>query len=100
MAGKGCNHTENSQIVSIGAISTSTYHTKQLNAYPSSLPSLFVNYIWLSACPRKIELVKDHLNTHGCLTGLRNKPQKKHLGQFLATLAICLNCLLMCAAVM
>ena len=28
----------------------------------------------------KIELViiKDHPNTHGCLTSLRNKPQKKY----------------------
>ena len=76
MAGKVYIHTENSQIVSIGAISTSTYHTKQLNAYPSSPASLFVNYNWLSACPMKTELVKDHPNTHERLTGLRNKLQK------------------------
>ena len=80
MAGKGCIHTENSQIVvSIDAISTSTYHTKQLNAYPSSLARFFVSYNWLSACPMKIELVKDHPNTHGRLTGLRNKLQKNIL---------------------
>ena len=96
-AGKGCIHTENSQIVSIGAISTSTY---QLDAYPSSSASLFVNYSWLSACPRKIKLVQDHPNTHWCLTSLRNKPQKYHLEQFLAPLSIYLNCLLKCAAVM
>ena len=72
VAGKSCIHTENSHIASIGAISTSTYHTKQLNAYPTSSASVFVNYNWLLACPRKIELVKDHPNTHGHLTSLRN----------------------------
>ena len=82
MAGKGCIHTENSQIVSTGAISTSAYHTKQLNAYASSPASLFVSYNWFSTCPMKIELVKDHPNTHGHLTGLRNKLQKNILDNF------------------
>ena len=82
VAGKGCIHTENSQIASIGAISTSTYHTKQLNAYPTSSASVFVNYSWLLACPRKIELVKDHPNTHGHLTSSETSHRKNILGTF------------------
>ena len=50
VAGKGYINTENSQIVSIGAIYTSTYHTKQLNPWPNSSVSRMVNYRQLSAC--------------------------------------------------
>ena len=48
VAGKGYVNTENSQMVSIGAIFTSTYHTKQLNPWPNSLASCVVNYSWVS----------------------------------------------------
>ena len=35
VAGKGYINTENSQMVSVGAIYTFTYHTKQLNPWPN-----------------------------------------------------------------
>ena len=43
-------NTKNSQMTSIGVITTSTYHTKQLNPWPNSSPSHVVNYSQLSAC--------------------------------------------------
>ena len=55
-----------------------THHTK---LWPNSPPSLVVIYSWQSAYPGEMEPVKDHLSSHGCLTKLRNKPQKKQPGQ-------------------
>ena len=48
-------YNENSQMVSIGAIFTSTYQTKLLNPRPNSSASHVMNYSWLSACLGVIE---------------------------------------------
>ena len=77
-------NTENSQMTSIGAIFSYTYHTKQLNPWQNSSSSRVVNYNQLSACPWEMEEFKDHPSTRGCLTSLRNKPQQKQPGQFSA----------------
>ena len=61
---------------------TSTYHTKQLNPWPNPSANRVVNYSWLSIYPGEMEPLKDHLNTRGCLTNLRNKPQQSSLGNF------------------
>ena len=50
VAGKSSVFTKTSQMASIGAIFTSTDHTKQLNPWPNSPASRVVNYSWLSAC--------------------------------------------------
>ena len=50
VAGKGYVNSENSQMASIGAIFTSTYHTKQLNPWTNSSASHVINYSYLSAC--------------------------------------------------
>ena len=60
-------------MASVGAIFTSTYHTKQLNPWPTLLASCVVIYIWLSAYPGEVEPFIDHLSTYGHLTNLRNK---------------------------
>ena len=52
VGGKGCIHTENSQMTFIGATITSTYHIKQLNPWPNSLANRVVNYSRVSACTR------------------------------------------------
>ena len=75
--GKGYVNAENSQIVSLGAILTSTYHTKQLNLWPNSSASCVVNYNQQSACQGEMEPFEDHPSTHGHLTSLRNKPHQK-----------------------
>ena len=54
MEGKDYVFTKNSQMASIGAIFTSTCHTKQLNSWPNSSVSRMVNHIWLSACQGKM----------------------------------------------
>ena len=77
--GKGCVNTENSQMASIGTIFTSTYHTKQLNPWSNSSASRVVNYGQLPAYQRNMEPFEEHPSTHGCLTSLRNKPQKSNL---------------------
>ena len=41
---KGLVNSENSQMTSIGAIFTFTYHTKQLNPWANSLASRVVNH--------------------------------------------------------
>ena len=48
----------------------------------------FGDYSWLSACPGYMEPFKDHTNTHGCLTSLRNKPQQKQSGQLSASMLV------------
>ena len=72
-AGKHSVKTENSQMVSIGAIFSSTCHIKQLNSWPNASNSCVANYSWLSAYPGKMKPFKDHTRTCGCLTSLRNK---------------------------
>ena len=80
VVGKGYVNTENNQMASTDAIFTSTYHTKQLNPWPNSSASHVVNYSWLSVCQGEVETFENHPSTHGCLTSLRNRPQRKQLG--------------------
>ena len=75
VAGKGYVFTKNSQMTSIGAIFTSTCHTKQLNPWPNSSVSCVVIHSWLSAYQGKMGPFEGHLNTHGHQTGLRKKPE-------------------------
>ena len=81
VVGKGYINTENSQVASIGAIFTSTYHTKQLNPWPNSSASCVVYYSQLSACQGKMEQFEDHPSDCRCLISLRNKLQQKQPGQ-------------------
>ena len=85
VAGKGYVFTRTSQMTSIGTIFTTTYHRKQLNPMPNSSASRVVNYRWLTAYQGDMwQPFKGDPSTRGCLTGLRNKPQQKHLGQLSA----------------
>ena len=74
-----------SQMTSIGAIFTSTCHTKQLNSWPNSSASRVVIQSQLSACQGKMGPFKGHLSTHGHpsthghQTGLRKRPECKQL---------------------
>ena len=77
VVGKGYVFTKTSQMASIGAIFTSTYHTEQLNPWPNLSASRVVNYSWLSACQGDMEPFEGDLSTRGHLTSLRNKPQQK-----------------------
>ena len=86
MTGKGYVFTKTSQMASIGAVFTSTYHTKQLNPWPNSSASRVVNYSWLSACQGDMEPFEGNPSTHGCLTSLRNKPQQKQPRQLSASI--------------
>ena len=71
-------------MASIGAIFSSTYHTKQLNPWPNSSASHVVVYSWLSGCPCRgdgaIQRSPEHLRMSD--TNLRNKPQQNQLGNF------------------
>ena len=82
VAGKGYVFTKTSQMASIGVIFTSTYHAKQLNPWPNSLPSRVVNYSQLSACQWDMQPFEGDPYTRGRLTSLRNKPQQNSLGNF------------------
>ena len=84
VASKGYINIANNQMVFIGAIFTSIYHTKQLNPWPNSLSSSVVNYTQFSACQGDLEPFEDHPSTRGYLTSLRNKPQLKLSGQLSA----------------
>ena len=64
--------TSNS-INSLVPLSAAHITQKQLNQWPTSLVSLVVVYIWLSACQRKMEPLNDHPNTHEHLTSLTIK---------------------------
>ena len=77
--------TKNSQMVSIGAIFTSTYHRKQLNPRPNSSASVVVNYSQLSACQGDMEPLEGYQSTCGHLTSLKNQPQQKQPGQLSAS---------------
>ena len=90
MAGKGFVNTEGSQMVSFDAIFSSMYHTKQLNAWPSSSVSHVVIYSWLYVCPGEMEPFKDHLNTQGLSDNLQKQATAKAIS---APCNTCLNCL-------
>ena len=85
VAGKGYVFTKTSLMASIGAIFTSTYHTKQLNPWPNSSASCVVNYSRLSACQGDMEPFEGDLSTRERLTSLRNKPQQKQPRQLSAS---------------
>ena len=72
MAGKSYVFTKTSQMASIGAIFTSTYHTKKLNPWPNSSVSGVVNYSHLSSCQGDMEPFEGDLSTRGHLINLRN----------------------------
>ena len=59
VAGTSYVHTKNSQMMSTGAIFTSTYHTQQLNAWPSSSAGRLVNYSQQMTCSGEMEPFKD-----------------------------------------
>ena len=77
-----------SQMTSIGAIVTSTCHTKQLNSWPNSSASHVVIQSQLSACQGKMGPFKIHLSTRH-QTGLRTRPECKQTVQSSAILNIC-----------
>ena len=77
VVGKGYVFAKTIQMVSIGAIFTSTYCTKQLNPWPNSSASHVVNYSRLSACQGDMDPFEGNPSTRGHLTSLRNKPQQK-----------------------
>ena len=68
MAGKGCVVTKTSQMASIGAIFTTTYHTKQLNPWPKSPVSHAVKYSQPSACQGDMQPFEGNVSTCGRLT--------------------------------
>ena len=70
VAGKSSVNTVYSQIALIVAILSYTYHTKQLNPWPTCC---VVVYCWLSTHPGKIKLLKVHPSICAHLTSLRNK---------------------------
>ena len=86
VAGKGYVFIKTSQMAFIGVIFTDTYHTKQLNPWPNSSASLVMNYSWLSVYQGDVEPFEGDLNTRGCLTSLRNKPQQKQPEQLSASI--------------
>ena len=90
--GKGSVNTENSQMVSVDAIFTSTYHTKQVDPWPNSSASRVMNCHWHSACPEEMEPFKEHPSTCGCLITLKNKPQQKQPGQISVPINTYLSC--------
>ena len=82
VVGKSYAFTKTSQMASTGVIFTSTYHTKHLNPWPSSLASHVVNYSHLSSCPGNMELFEGDLSTCVRLTSFSTKPQQSSLGNF------------------
>ena len=86
MAGKDYIFTKIRQKASIGAIFTTTYHTKKLNPWPNSSVSHVVNYSQLSAYQGDMEPFEGNPSTRGHLTSLRNKPQQKEPGQLSASI--------------
>ena len=84
VAGKGYVFTKNREMTTIGAIFTSTCHTKQLNPWPNSSASRVVIHSRLSACQRKMGPFKGYPSTRGHQTGLRIRPERKQTVQLLA----------------
>ena len=76
--------TKNREMTTIGAIFTSTCHTKQLNPWPNSSASRVVILSRLSACQGKMGPFKDYPSTRGRQTGLRNRPESKQTVQLSA----------------
>ena len=83
---KGFVYTKNIQIASVGAIFTTTYHTKQLSPWSNSSASRVVNYSWLSTCQGDMEPFEGDPSTCGCLTSRRTKPQQEKPGQLSASI--------------
>ena len=79
MAGSSDFKTEQSQMVSIEALLSSTYHKMELNQCTKSLASCVAISSLLSACQGKMEPFKEHLDTRGHLTGPRNSHAKSRL---------------------
>ena len=80
--GKHFLKSENIQMALTGTIFCSTYHTKQLNPWPSSPASHLVIYSWLPTCPVEIEPDKNDPRTCGHPTNFINMPQQKQPGSF------------------
>ena len=77
VVGKGYVFTKNSLMTSIGAIFTSTCHTKQLNPWTNSSASHVVIHSQLSACQGKTGPFEGYLSTRGCQTGLRKRRESR-----------------------
>ena len=92
VVGKGYVFTKISQMASVGAIFTSTYHTKQLNPWPNSSASRVVNHSRLSACQGDMEPFEGNPSTRGRLTSLRNKPYTAKAAKATFSINTCLNC--------
>ena len=71
-------------MTTIGAIFTSTCHTKQLNPWPNSSASRVVILSRLPACQGKMRPFKDYPGTRGRQTGLRERPEWKQTVQLSA----------------
>ena len=63
-------------MTTIGAIFTSTCHTKQLNPWSNSSASRVVILSRLSACQGKMGPFKGYPSTRGRQTGLRKRPEQ------------------------
>ena len=68
MARKGYVFTKTNKMASIGAIFTSTYHTKQLNPWPNSSTTCVMNHSRLSACQGDMQPFEPDPSTRGRLT--------------------------------
>ena len=77
---------KNNQMVSIGAIFTFIYHTKQLNPWLNSSANHVVNYSQLSAFQRNMEPFEGNLSTCRHLISLRNKPHQMQPGEILLSM--------------
>ena len=82
VVGKGDVFTKTSQMVSIGAIFITTYHTKQLNPWPNSSANHVVNYSWLSACQGNMQPFEGDTNTGGCRQTSETSHSKSSMGNF------------------
>ena len=92
VAGKGYVFTKTSQMVSIGAIFTSAYHTKQLNPWLNSSASRVVNYSRLSASQGDVEPFEGDLSTCGRLTSLSKSSPGNFQHQYLPELLVNVYC--------
>ena len=95
VASKCYFNTENSQIVSIGAILLHISH--KAAKFMAKLISwlCYELYSWLSACQGKMEPFEDQTSTSGHLTSLANKPQQKHTGKISAPISALFNLLVL-----
>ena len=81
VSGKCYFNTENSQIVSNGAILLHVSH--KAAKFMAKLISwlCYELYSWLSACQGEMKPFEDQTSTGGHLTSLTNKPQQKQPGK-------------------